>query len=59
MTRHGAMQALAKALIEAGQPGQGRIVPLLLTDPGNAQPRYLRLPTWHTATYDGGTIQWG
>jgi hypothetical protein len=57
-TRHGAMQALAKALIHGGRPAAGQIVPLTLTRPLHTEPGYQRGTPGHTATYDGQAIQW-
>jgi hypothetical protein len=57
-TEHGAMEALSKALIEAGQPGQGQITQVTLIRPVQAEPTYLRQPPERTATYDGKVIRW-
>lgn len=58
MTRHGAMEALARALIETGRPSRGRVFPVLLTESVHESAFYVRLPVWHTAIYDGQRIQW-
>jgi hypothetical protein len=58
MTRHGAMQALTKALIHGGQPAAGQIVPLTLTSPLHTEPGYQRGLPERIATYDGQVIQW-
>jgi hypothetical protein len=58
MTRDGAIAALTQALIEARQPGQGCVVPLLLSDHVCRSFHYIRLPVECTAIYDGGTIRW-
>jgi hypothetical protein len=58
MTRHGAMEALTRALIKDGCPGQGCVVPLLLSDHESRSFHYIRLPVEYTAIYDGGTVRW-
>lgn len=57
-TRHGAMQALAKTLIQAGRPRHGQVIPVLLADPLHDAPRYLRGQPAHTAIYDGRVLRW-
>jgi hypothetical protein len=58
MTRHGAMEALAKALVGAGRPNRGQVVPMILTRPVQEPPYYLRFWPQHTAVYDGQVLQW-
>jgi hypothetical protein len=57
MTRHGAMDALARSLTAAGAPAGGRVVPLSLVDDAWG-PFYLRMAPRHTADYDMGVIRW-
>lgn len=57
-TCHGAMDALAKSLVRAGRPRSGRVLPVILTDPIQEQPHYLRGFTRCSAFYDGKVIQW-
>jgi hypothetical protein len=58
MTRHGAMEALAKALIRAGSPRSGQVVPIILTNPVQKPSYYLRGWPQHTAIYDGQVLHW-
>jgi hypothetical protein len=58
MTRHGAMTALSRALVESGQPARGSIAPVVLIDAAQSQPRYLRLPVMTIAVYDEDVIRW-
>lgn len=58
MTHHGAMEALARALIQAGRPTFGHIVPVTLTRPMHEDPYYLRGIVKHTAIHDGEVIRW-
>jgi hypothetical protein len=57
-TCHGAMDALAKALVQAGRPRSGRVTPVILTSPVQEPSHYLRGLTKHTAVYDGEVIRW-
>lgn len=58
MTRHGAMEALAKALIGGERPRSGQVVPLILAESPHRPLRYLRGWPKHTAVYDGRVIEW-
>jgi hypothetical protein len=58
MTRHGAMQALTMALVRAGRPRSGHVVPVLLARPVNCSPYYLRGPLAETAVFDGEAVRW-
>jgi hypothetical protein len=58
MTRHGAMEALAKALVEAGRPNRGQVMPMLLATPVQSSAYYLRFWPQHTAIYDGQVLRW-
>lgn len=58
MTRHGAMEALAKALVQRGRPTRGRVVPVLLSRPVHEPSCYLRGVPERTAVYDGMAIRW-
>jgi hypothetical protein len=42
MTRHGAMEALAKALVRRGRPTRGQVVPVILSRPVHEPSRHLR-----------------
>jgi hypothetical protein len=57
-TRHGAMAALSRALIEAGRPGRGSIVPVVLVDSMYTEPYYQRFPVISVAVYEQGAIRW-
>lgn len=57
-TRHGAMQALSGALVGAGRPRRGHVVPVLLARPGYCSPYYLRGPLAGTAVFDGEAVRW-
>jgi hypothetical protein len=57
-TRHGAMEALAKALVATNRPRTGRIVPVVFTDPVHKPSYYLRGVPVHTAICDGQFLQW-
>ena len=57
-TRHGAMEALAKALIEAGRPRSGRVMPVILAEGVHRPAHYLRGVVRDTAVYDGTVIRW-
>jgi hypothetical protein len=57
-TRHGAMEALSRALIAAGQPASGCIVRVSLIRTMQEGPCYLRGVPERTAVYDGLVIQW-
>lgn len=57
-TEHAAMEALSKALIDAGRPARGQIGQVTLIRPIQTDPAYLRHPPERTATYDGTAIQW-
>jgi hypothetical protein len=58
-TRHGAMEALSKALIASGRPRCGSVGPVKLRiDVLREQDCYERLPVEHTAVYERGAIQW-
>jgi hypothetical protein len=59
MTRHGAIEALAKALIASGRPGRGSVGPVKLRiDLLREQDYYERFPVEHTAVYEEGAIRW-
>ena len=53
------MEALSKALIAAGRPATGQVVPMRLIRPVHQDPGYLRGLPERTATYDGTVIRWG
>jgi hypothetical protein len=57
-TRHGAMAALAKALVQAGRPRTGRVVPVILAGSIHQPSYYLRGFVRDTADYDGTVIRW-
>ena len=57
-TRHGAMEALAKALVRAGRPKTGQVVPVLLAEPLHSPSYYLRGWPTHRAVFDGMVLQW-
>jgi hypothetical protein len=57
-TEHAAMQALAKALVAAGQPARGHVVQVTLIRPVQAESSYVRERPERTAVYDGTVIQW-
>lgn len=57
-TEHGAMEALAKAMIAAGCPSSGVVARVKLIRPAHREATYLRgFPAWR-ARYDGTAIQW-
>ena len=58
MTRHGAMEALSRALVAAGRPSRGTVAQVKLIRPADDEPGYLRGFPERTAVYDGGVIQW-
>lgn len=58
MTRHGAMEALAKALVGGRRPSMGQVVPMILAQPGQQQSFYVRGWPAHTAVYDGQVLKW-
>jgi len=59
MTRHGAMAALSRALLAAGQPGHGGVGPVMLLDTApHSDIHYLRFPVMNIAVYDQGVIRW-
>lgn len=58
MTRHGAMEALSKALIAAGRPISGQVAQLELIRPVHDGPIDPRGLPARTAVYDGTVIQW-
>jgi hypothetical protein len=57
-TRHGAMEALSRALIATGQPASGRVTPISLIRPVHGEPSYLRGIPERVAVYDGTVIRW-
>lgn len=57
-TRHGAMGALSRALIQAKRPVTGQVLPMLLVEPLHSQSYYLRGWPRHKAFFDGVTIRW-
>jgi hypothetical protein len=57
-SRHGAMLALSKALIQAGRPTRGRVMPVTLRRPAHEPAYYLRGVPERTAEYDGEVIRW-
>jgi hypothetical protein len=58
MTRHGAMEALSRVLVQAGRPGSGQVLPLTLTGPVRHERHYLRGSPERTAVYDRQAIRW-
>jgi hypothetical protein len=57
-TRHGAMEALSRALVQAGRPTHGRVVPVTLRRPTHEPAYYLRGGPERTAEFDGEVIRW-
>ena len=57
MTRHGAMDALSRTLIEGRSNAIGRVTRIVLED-GISGPFYVRGQSSHTASYDSGVIKW-
>jgi hypothetical protein len=57
-TRHGAMEALSRALVRSGRPTRGRVVPVTLRRPVHKPAYYLRGTPVRTAVFDGEVIQW-
>jgi hypothetical protein len=57
-TRHGAMNALSKALIRAGRPRSGHIARVKLAESAHQSPYYLRDDISIRAFYDGKVIRW-
>jgi hypothetical protein len=57
-TRHGAMEALAKALIARGFPSIGRVAQVKLVRSVHEESSYLRGFPARTAVYDGAVIRW-
>jgi hypothetical protein len=57
-TRHGAMEALSRALLQAGRPTRGRIVPVTLRRPAHEPAYYMRGIPVRIAVFDGQVIQW-
>ena len=57
-TCHGAMEVLAKTLIQAGRPRSGRATPVIFINSIHEETHYLRGITQYTAVYDGQVIQW-
>jgi hypothetical protein len=57
-TRHGAMEALSRALVQAGRPTRGHVVPVALRRPVHEPAYYLRGIPVRTAVFDGEVIQW-
>ena len=57
-TEHGAMEALSKALVAAGQPARGQVGQVTLVRPVQEDSSYLRQPPEHLAEYDGAVIRW-
>ena len=58
MTEHGAMAALSRALVEAGQPNHGTVAPLVLVDSMRGADYYNRFPPVRIAVYERGVIRW-
>jgi hypothetical protein len=58
MSRHRAMQALARTLVGRGRPTTGYVVPVLLAEGVHGEPYYVRDKPQHTAVYDGQVLQW-
>jgi hypothetical protein len=57
-TAPAAMQALSKALIAAGRPARGQVVPAVLVRPVHKDASYERGAPERTAIYDGTVIVW-
>lgn len=57
-TEHGAMEALAKALLTAGQPARGHVAQVTLVRPVQADSTYIREPAKRTAEFDGKVLRW-
>jgi hypothetical protein len=57
-TRHGAMEALAKALIARGCPSIGQVAQVKLVRSVHEESSYLRGFPARTAVYDGAVIRW-
>jgi hypothetical protein len=58
MTRHGAMAAMSRALLETGRPARGSVAPVVLVDAAHSASYYQRLPVVRTAVYEAGVIRW-
>jgi hypothetical protein len=58
MTGEGATRALAGALVQGGRVRSGELVPVLLTDPADRDPYYIRGPVECVARFDGETMRW-
>jgi hypothetical protein len=58
MTRHGAMAALSRALVESGQPGRGSVGPVILVREAQSGSHYLRLPVTNAAVCEQGVVRW-
>ena len=58
MTCPGAMAALSRALLEAGRPARGSVVPVVLVDAVHSEPYYQRLPVCRTAECEDGAVRW-
>jgi hypothetical protein len=58
ITRHGAMEALSRALIAAGHPANGRVSQVKLIRSAHEEPAYLRGFPERKAVYDGVVIRW-
>lgn len=57
-TEDAAMTALSQALIAAGRPGRGQVVPVALARSARVDTLYEREPPERTAVYDGSVISW-
>lgn|SRR5487761_250428 len=56
-TRHGAMDALSRTLIEGRGNAIGYVLPIVLVN-GVSGPFYVRGDALNTASYDSGVIRW-
>ena len=57
-SRHSAMEALSRALIQADRPTSGRVVPVTLRRPAHEPAYYMRGIPVRIAVFDGQVIQW-
>ena len=58
MTREGAAQALATALVQGGRARSGEVVSVLLTDPADRDPYSIRGQVERAANFDYKGITW-
>lgn len=57
-TRHAAMLAMTRALLQARGPRTGHVTKVIFTSPLHRQPYYVRGFPQLTAEYDGTAIRW-